>query len=254
MGQGITLNRSVWLSLIVAMLFGCKVAVLKSDYLCFNAENQYIDGSTGTSPVFRVDSGKGTRIGYSAGGGLVLHSECAAALTVRDSTSTTYAWFEYGREVEYDSIHSLRFFTANQRINLHARRNIRPGIPTEEYAERSFDDNSKLRRTRTVFYGEFPYAVVDVRDNYDQEGIRQVSASVGSASKVYRWNDNTGQFDCLYTSPTDNTFDAGCENEADSDRQFLGLQAPLEDYFPSLSRPFLYETEEAEIQRHIDRY
>ncbi|AEX21509.1 hypothetical protein [Vibrio sp. EJY3] len=128
MGQGVTLNRSVYLGLIVLILFGCKVEVLNSDYLCFNADNHYIDGSTGTSAVFRVDSGHGTQIGYSANGGLVLHSECAAALTIRDDVSTTYAWFEYGREVEYDSIQSLRFFTANQRINLHARRKIRPGI------------------------------------------------------------------------------------------------------------------------------
>ncbi|WP_274026701.1 hypothetical protein [Vibrio parahaemolyticus] len=254
MGQGVTLNRSVYLGLIVLILFGCKVEVLNSDYLCFNADNQYIDGSTGTSAVFRVDSGQGTQIGYSANGGLVLHSECAAALTIRDDGSTTYAWFEDGHEVEYDSIQSLRFFTANQRINLHARRNIRPGIPTEEYSERSFDYNSRPQRTRTVFYGEFPYSEIDVRDNYDQGSIRQVSASIGSASKVYRWNDNTDQFDCLYTSHTDTAFDIGCQNEANLDQQYLGLRAPLEDYFKSLSQPFLYETEEAEIQRHIDRY
>ncbi|EJE1249915.1 TPA: hypothetical protein NGU71_001150 [Vibrio parahaemolyticus] len=168
MGQGVTFNRSVYLSSIVLILFGCKVEHIKSDYLCFNADNHYIDGSTGTSAVFRVDSGHGTQIGYSANGGLVLHSECAAALTIRDDGSTTYVWFEYGREVEYDSIQSLRFFTANQRINLHARRNIRPGIPTEEYSERSFDYNSRPQRTRTVFYGEFPYSEIDVRDHYDQ--------------------------------------------------------------------------------------
>ncbi|WMN88247.1 hypothetical protein NI382_05410 [Vibrio parahaemolyticus] len=254
MGQGVTLKRSFYLGLIVLILFGCKVEVLNSDYLCFNADKQYIDGSTGTSAVFRVDSGQGTQIGYRENGGLVLHSECAAALTIRDDGSTTYAWFEYGREVEYDSIQSLRFFTANQSINLHARRNIRAGIPTEEYSERSFGFNSRPQRTRTVFYGEFPYSEIDVRDHYDQGTIRQVSASIGSASKVYRWNDNTDQFDCLYTSHTVTAFDIGCQNEANFDQQYLGLRAPLEDYFQYLSQPFLYETEEAQIQRHIDRY
>lgn len=36
MGQGVTLNRSVYLGLIVLILFGCKVEHIKSDYLCFN--------------------------------------------------------------------------------------------------------------------------------------------------------------------------------------------------------------------------
>lgn len=55
-------------------------------------------------------------------------------------------------------------------------------------------------------------------------------------------------------SHTDTVFDLGCQNEASLDQQYLGLRAPLEDYFKSLSQPFLYETEEVEIQRHIDRY
>ncbi|MGR5432236.1 hypothetical protein ACPV5V_19500 [Vibrio campbellii] len=252
--KAIKLSWSVIITSTLFLLIGCDIEQEKSDYLCTTVENKFIDGTTGTRPVFAVDGSIETRIGYSHYGQLVLHSECAPALSKTTAKDTRFEWYLFGNETENDGITSIRFYPTNNVINIHATRFETQGKATEEFAERHPENDSKAKRTKAIFYGDFPFSRVEVSDQFNQENQKQVIAAIVDTEKTQRWNPNTLQFDCLYTSTINNEFDAGCTNELKLDDVFFGQPTPLLDYFQTLVQPFDYSTEESDYWRQVNRY
>ncbi|MDN3663255.1 hypothetical protein [Vibrio agarivorans] len=247
-------NRIAVVFFLALVLSGCNISIVSGGARCTTVDNRDIDGSFGTRDVYRIDTGRETRIGYSQFGRQVLHSECAPARTTYRATETLYEWFEFGQPIEEDGILSLRFYTANNRTNLHAIRKVRLGIATEEFSDKSLSSSSTPTMRKAIFLGEFPFDRIEVVNNFDFDNVKQVSATIGTSNKTKRWNDNTQQYDCVYTSPTSTRIDNGCENEVSLDDQFLDQSAPLVDYFDALSGSFRYNTNESTYQRQLNLY
>ncbi|MGL6259311.1 hypothetical protein [Vibrio sp. WXL103] len=236
------------------VLTGCEVEFGHSPNRCTTVNNKDIDGTFGSRSVYRTDIGYETRIGYTHRGRQVLHSECAPALTYYNGQITTFNWFEYGVPIENDGITTLRFSTSNGMSQLHATRFVREGRATEEFSERPLSSNRTPTRTKAIFEGDFPFSSVEVVDNFNQEGVRQVSGLVGNTRKTQRWNENTRQYDCLYSSPSTDKIDSGCSNEITLDLEFFSEILPLEYYFDALLEPFKYQTDASKIWREVNRY
>ncbi|MDR9829725.1 hypothetical protein RCJ22_29490, partial [Vibrio sp. FNV 38] len=248
------LTRCFIVIFTVFILAGCKVEFIGGNTGCTTVDNRDIDGSFGYRDVYRYDSGNEARIGYSYRGRQVLHSECAPALTTTRATETRFEWYEFGRSILKDGITSLRFYNVNSRTNLHAISFVSDGVPTEEYSEKAIGSSKTPTRTKLIYLGDFPYDTVEVSDNFNQDGIKQVFAAIGQTQKTQRWNDNTQQFDCLYNSASTDRFDAGCANEDLNDQEFFQQDILLLPYFDELTRSFRYETNESSLMRQVNRY
>ncbi|MGR5347176.1 hypothetical protein [Vibrio mediterranei] len=242
------------LSLIV-LVSGCNIEEQQTTYTCTTADRKPIDGTPGTLNVFRVDSGNTISVGYSWTAGLVLHSVCAPAYTEITGTNHYFEWYEYGQVSEKDSVIALSFSTTNfGKEQIEATRKNLPGKAVTEFAEKDTDFDSPARITKLIWQAEFPFSEISAVDNFNNEGIKSATATLGSASKEKRFNGNTAQFDCLYQNNVTNDFDAGCVNEDTLDNTYFSQSAPLDGYISALSASPDYQTEKAYICRELNRY
>ncbi|OED94251.1 hypothetical protein [Vibrio breoganii] len=227
----------------------------KSPQICLQAENRYIDGSTGFSSVVMSEFGGIRDIGYTHNGAFVSHSECAPAKTTITGTSTLYEWFEYGDAIEEDGVISLEFAYVNNRIQIKAIRKKSPGTPDVEFSERSIDYDSQATVNKRVWNSEFPSLVVISQDKFNGTDEIFSVGEIGSARKEQRWNDNTLQWDCSYITLTDNKLVPGCIDEVANDLTYLGVEVDLLSYFNTLATVSIdYETEPEKIDRLFDVY
>ncbi|MEZ9490620.1 hypothetical protein AB4302_12150 [Vibrio breoganii] len=243
---------SVACSILFAL--GCDVESEKSDYICFNAENRYINEEYDTRPVILVEYGEVADIGYMYRGDLVNHSECAPAKVTTSASSSRYEWFEYGNAVEEDGVKSLEFFVKNNLWNIKAERVEAEGVAEIEYSEKPLDSDDNAVITKRLWSSDFPIDEIVAEDHFDGKTETFVTAHIGQSIKTIRWNENRQQWDCSYQSNDSNFVDQGCRNEADSDLLYIGFEVPLYDYFDSLSDSIPYETDYEELDELVDRY
>ncbi len=249
------MSQSSFLLIALLSILGCDIENEKSDFICLQAENSSIDGSTGFRDVFRVNLGYGIDIGYSHQGVLVPHSECAPARVTFSGTSTSFEYFEYGQPKENSGIYSITFSSlAYGKQAFYVEREDRQGQPVYEWGEREYDRDDRGKITKQIWLSEFPLSQVISENDHENSGVIQVVAQLGEASKTVRYNSNSLSYDCLYSNNAGNDMDLNCENESALDSEYLGVEASLLSYIENLSDSPHYETVIEELCEDVNRY
>ncbi|ANO35575.1 hypothetical protein A6E01_20395 (plasmid) [Vibrio breoganii] len=243
------------LALLAFLLTGCEVEEEKSDYICKQAENRYIDGENGfrTVSIYGL-GGSLIEVGYSHQGQLANHSECSAAKISESSASTLFEWFEYGNAVEVDGVKTIEFFNKNNLVNILATRIEATGVADMEYSERDVEFDSSARISKRVWNNELPSMIVTAEDNFDAKGEQRTEAVIGTVTKTKLWNENTQQWDCSYVTTNGNFVDTGCLDETANDITYVGFQLDLQPYFDSLADSIKYETEPEYLYDDLDSF
>lgn len=250
---------------MTSLLSGCGgdedfVQTEKTDFLCSQAENKLIDGSDGFRDVVILDnSGSETTIGYENNGTLVPHSECSAAIKKSTGSEVSYSWYQYGQVTpsnDNDSVISLEFSSYGDQTRITATRKPNVGVPSTEIVELPAGDSDSKNASikQKIWKAEVGVSEITASNNFDGSTFMNVIALNGDVSKEIRFNQNTNEWDCIYSNNGHTTLDNSCANEASNDLAIVGFNLDLIQYYESLSDVVRFEVDSSELDDDINRF
>lgn len=242
--------KKVVVVFFISILAGCKIHIDSSDNSCGWVQNSDIlSGSLGSRPVYLVSESNTDVIGYDNNNVHVPHSICTAAKVVKDLETSTYSWFQYGQAIENSTVHSILFYrnrfgqasslaTRLEKVDVWQEQNVENGLVT-----------------RQMWLTQPNLISVEVKDNFNGDGVKTLIAETENAQKTVTWNKNTRQYDCQWLKDGVVSTVNGCFNEAAKDRELLGFVLDSQNYFNILARAeIVYETNHVVLDEQIRYY
>lgn len=232
------------------LLSGCWISISLSNDDCKQVKNDLIhNGEFGYRQVYASLSGNIKTIGYDNNNIHVPHSACTAAQMNYQGVSTTYAWFEFGKQIERNNIHSIRFYTnANGLTASEATRLERQGAWQQQFVEGT-------QITRQIWQNQTGIGQITASNNFQGDGIESVIVNSGPLSKTKRFNANTSQYDCTWVSNGVVTNDPGCAQENAFDNSIMGQTIDSLRYLNILKNSTIdYDINEQQLVNDINAY